>query len=141
MDTLTHFVNGAGELFEGFLKQAHLVSIFLGLVLSFGVTQWVKSAIRLRYHKRAADPQDRMTEEESIARHRLVVRTVACLTGLIATFLTWPDGSVQYRIVWALTVGFASPTIYWIVLRIAARRWPDLAAAVSSDSKLPEDEK
>lgn len=137
MDTITSIVNGAGELVEGLLAHAHLMSIVLGLALSFGLTQWSKGFIRLAYYRRARNPHDAMTEAESLARYRLAVRSIAILTGVIATLLTWPGGPWTHRIVWSLAVGAASPTAYWILTRVAARYWPEVAEYVSADSKLP----
>lgn len=137
METVSNIVNGAGALLEGLLAHAHLMSIVLGFVVSFGLTQWLKGFVRLRYYKRAANPHDEMTGEESLARYKLVIRSIAIFVGIVTTFMLWPGGPLQYRVFWALGVGVTSPTAYWILIRLAARRWPEVAEYVSADSRLP----
>jgi hypothetical protein len=138
METITSVLSGAASLFEGLLRQAHFTSMLLGLIVSFGLTQWVKGFVRLHYYRRASSPHDRMTEAESLARYKLLIRSTATVIGFVVTLLTWPDGAWRFRIIWALAVGVSAPIVYWTVIRWAAARWPAVAAYVSADSKLPD---
>lgn len=137
MDTITSILNGASSLFESLLQQAHFTSMLLGLVVSFGLTQWIKGFLRLRYYRRAINPHDLMTQGEALARFKLEIRSIATAIGFVVTLLTWPDGAWRFRIIWAIAVGVSAPIVYWIVIRWAAARWPAVAAYVSADSKLP----
>ena len=137
METVANILTGAAALVEGLINQAHFSSMLLGFVLSFGLTQWIKGFVRLKYYHRAANPHDLMTEEESLARYKLVIRSIATIVGTIATWATWPGGPLTQRTIWALAVGAAAPTVYWILVRMAARRWPEVAEYVSADSRLP----
>lgn len=101
-----------GTFFEGLLAQAHFVSILLGLVISTGFTQLAKYPVRLYFYRKGLDPLSRLTPEIEVEFHRWAIRLIAVVTGALGTFLTWPDGSLTYRLVWSIAAGLACPTLY-----------------------------
>lgn len=103
------------DVFDALLTHAHFASILLGLVISTGLTQLAKYPLRLYFYRKGADPLSRVTPEIEVEFHRWTVRLVAVLSGTLGTFLTWPDGSLAYRLVWSIASGLACPTLYSVV--------------------------
>lgn len=126
-------IDGIAKFFEGLLTHVHFVSIVLGVVISTGFTQLAKMPIRLYFFRKGLDPQSPMTPEIEVEFHRWTVRLVAVVSGALATFATWPDGSFTYRLVWSIAAGVASPTLYAIVCHYI----PWLGEKATADKALP----
>lgn len=98
------------------LASPHAVAIFLGLIISWFGTQWLKFRLPL-------PPTWNM-------RRRWMVRLASLPLGFLPTFLLWP-GLPRERAMWALGVGFAAPTAYRLVTAVLYRFWPDLERRLS----------
>lgn len=100
------------------LGSPHAVAIFLGLVISWFGTQWVKFRLPL--------------PAPWSVRRRWMVRLASLPLGFMPTFLLWP-GALRERALWGLAVAFAAPTAYRLATAVLYRLWPDLEKRLSSD--------
>lgn len=106
------------------LASPHAVAIFLGLIISWFGTQWMKFRLPL--------------PPVWSARRRWMVRLASLPLGFVPTFLMWP-GVRHERAMWALGVAFAAPTVYRLVTAVLYRFWPDLETRLSADPYRDED--
>lgn len=120
------------DVFDALMTHAHFASILLGLVISTGFTQLAKMPLRLYFYRKGLDPLSRVTPEIEVEFHRWTVRLVAVASGALGTFLTWPDGTLSYKLIWSLAAGLACPTLYSVVVHYV----PWLADKASSDRML-----
>jgi hypothetical protein len=122
-------VTKVAELLEGVIQHTHFVSLALGLIISTCFTQLAKYPVRVWFYRKGLDPLSRLTPEIEVEFHRWLVRLVAVVSGALGTFLTWPDGTLSYKLVWSLAVGLASPGIY----ALACHWWPWLGEKTTAD--------
>ena len=133
---MTIDLNTIAQTFEALFQQAHFSSVMLGLLISLGLTQFLKYPLRLLFHYLGQDPENSMTPEIAVGLHRWCVKAVAVLSGFGGTLLTWPDGSLKVRIVWAIAVGVSSPITYIVVTKF----WPWLGEKATADKIIPPKE-
>lgn len=101
-----------------FLASAHAVAIFLGLVIAWFGTQWLKFRLPL--------------PAACGVMRRWIVRLASFPLGFVPTFLLWP-GSIRERALWAVAVAFAAPTAYRLATAVLYRYWPELESRLSLD--------
>lgn len=129
---MTIDLNVIAETFEALFKQAHFSSVALGLLISFGATQFLKYPLRWAFYRKGQDPKSSLTPEIEVEFHRWCVRALALVTGFLGTFFTWPDQLLKAKIVWAIAVGVSSPLIYIMV----TKWWPWLGEKATADNVL-----
>lgn len=117
-------INSILSSLSALLASPHAVAIFLGLIISWFGTQWLKFRLPL--------------PDEWNVRRRWMVRLASLPLGFMPTFLLWP-GLVRERALWALGVAFAAPTVYRLVTAILYRIWPDLENRLSVDPYRDDD--
>lgn len=95
------------------LQNAHATSIFLGLVIAWGGTQFIKFQLGLP--------------------NRWTIRVVSLLLGFFPTFFMWP-GVLRERVIWALCVALSAPFVYRLITwGFLYRFWPELENRLSAD--------
>jgi len=104
----------------GWLANAELRAVLAGLIISWNVTQLVKSSPAL-----VAMPEP---------SRRWRTRLFAFVAGFVPTLALWPGQNVEAVIVAAM-VGLSSPAAYTIAARVLYHYFPWLEAKMSAAPK------
>lgn len=104
---------------ESALQHGASLSVFLGLVVAIGGTQYVK---RL----------------DAFPSRKWVIRALALPLGFATTYFTWPIHELTaVRFFLALAVGVSAPLIYQGVTLALYWKWPHLEKKLSAAPKDP----
>ena len=99
--------------FTALLANPRAVAVFLGLVIAWGGTQFLKFQLGLP--------------------SRWTIRVVSLLLGFVPTFIMWP-GMLEERVLWALGVAVSAPFVYRLLTwGFLYRFWPELENRLSAD--------
>lgn len=100
-------------------------AVLAGLLVSWGLTQRLKGLL---------DPN-----LPAIKRHHYT-QALAFILGALATLLVWSVGDRGLRASWdavvaAMVVGIIAPMLWWLLVRILGRWFPELRDRLSQDER------
>lgn len=109
------WLDKATKVIYNLLAHREVLAIVLGVLVSFGITQTVKTYV-------------------NHVKTRLQVNALAILIGAGVSFSIFPaEHGIPIRAGFALAVGLLSPMAYKAVMWLIGKRWPDAASRMSAD--------
>lgn len=106
------------------VTQTPAQAIILGLLCSWGLTQFIKFAPPVRH----------LPEEVN----KFVVQSVALIGGFVPTYLQWPSDDTNVRWIGASLVGLSSPYLYKRATILLYLWWPSIEQKVSGTPRVSE---